>query len=88
MKDIALTSKVCIVTKPNSTSKIFSIIDSYPCVLEFEMVLQSTTKKRGNRASEIRVINDSDRSRYVYTTQSILFKVLNDLAENVVIPTR
>lgn len=88
MIEITLTSKVCIVTKPNSTSKIFSIVDSYPCVLEFEMLLKSTTKKSGSRACEIKVINDNDRSRYVYTTQSILFKVLNDLAENVVIPTR
>ena len=41
-------------------------------------------KKNGNKACEIKVTNESDRSKYMYTTQSILYKVLNNLDECVV----
>ena len=43
--NITLTNRICIHSKPKSSSDVFSIIDSYPCVLELEMVLCSTTKK-------------------------------------------
>ena len=43
--NITLTSRIRIQSKPKSSSDVFSIIDSYPCVLELEMVLCSTTKK-------------------------------------------
>lgn len=82
--NITLTSRICIHSKPKSSSDVFSIIDSYPCVLELEIVLCSTTRKRGNKASEIKVTNESDRSKYMYSTQSILYKVLNNLEKDVV----
>lgn len=82
--NITLTSRIRIQSKPKSSSDVFSIIDSYPCVLELEMVLCSTTKKNGNKACEIKVTNESDQSKYMYSTQSILYKVLNNLEPGVV----
>ena len=74
--DIVLSNKIVVLSKKDSKSDLWNIVDSFPCLLELSIPLSITTTKRGNYATYVKVTNKNN-GKYIHKSQSMLVSLLD-----------
>lgn len=72
-----LSEKIVVLSKGKSKSDLWSIVDSFPCLLELSIDLSITTSTSfGHKATQVKITNKSN-GKSIYKSQSMLVSLLD-----------